>query len=212
MVDDEGDSVEAVSDMEASDGVELDCSDDDSAEEDSDSGVGEGDSDPDEDSVDIDEVSTGIEDDAPDDPPLDIADVELSHPPQMVSPGIQIVDTVVVTSALVSNLVLRLGVAVDKTGLIVQETQSDGKPDGTCTCLFSISSFRIEVDRSWCRSFVLVSKTKSSFVSSEDELEVDSLFVRLEISNAPLEGVGRMERQVVRREVEIWGLGVMIDV
>lgn len=81
-------------------------------------------------------VSTGIED-AAEDPSTELvaAEEELSHPPQIVSPGTQIVVMVVETSVLVAKLVLKLPVAVDRIGLIVQETQSDGRPDGTWTCL-----------------------------------------------------------------------------
>jgi len=39
--------------------------------------------------------------------------------------------TVVETVVLVAKLVLNVPVAVDGIGLIVQETQSDGRPDGT---------------------------------------------------------------------------------
>ena len=53
-------------------------------------------------------------------------------------------------------------------------------------------------------------------VSSKDDLEEpedDSLLVFLvETSNALVGRVGRVERQEVRREVEICGLGVMIEV
>lgn len=48
---------------------------------------------------------------------------------------------------------------------------------------------------------------------AEDESEDDSLFVRfVETCNAPLARAGRVERQEVRSDVEICGLGVMIDV
>jgi hypothetical protein len=88
-------------------------------------GAGEADSDPE-------EVSTGIED-AAEDSSKDLveAEEELSHPPQIVSPGTQMVVTVVETTVLVARLVLIFPVAVDKIGLIVQEIQSDGRPDGT---------------------------------------------------------------------------------
>jgi hypothetical protein len=62
---------------------------------------------------------------------------ELSQPPQIVSPGTQIVERVVVVTVLVMKLVLSVGTAVDKTGLIVQEIQSDGSPEGTWICLSS---------------------------------------------------------------------------
>ena len=50
-------------------------------------------------------------------------------------------------------------------------------------------------------------------VSSREELEVDSLLVfLLDTCNAPVGRAGRVERQEVRREVEICGLRVMMDV
>ena len=77
-------------------------------------------------------VSTDVED-AAEEPSTELvtADEELSHPPQIVSPGIQTVVTAVETTVLVAKLVLNVPVAVDKIGLIVQEIQSDGRPDGT---------------------------------------------------------------------------------
>jgi hypothetical protein len=89
-------------------------------------GAVEGNSDPGE------EVSTVIED-AAEEPSTGLlsTDEELSHPPQIVSPGIHTVETVVETTVLVAKLVLNVPVAVDKIGLIVHDTQSEGRPDGT---------------------------------------------------------------------------------
>jgi hypothetical protein len=132
LVDDtELDSEDDDADVNTSVEVPIDDADDAgvvSAEE-SEVGAGEADSDPE-------EVSTGIEDTA-EDPSTELAEAEevLSHPPQIVSPGTQIVVMVVETTVLVAKLVLRFPVAVDKIGLIVQEIQSDGRPDGTWTCL-----------------------------------------------------------------------------
>ena len=121
------DSEDDDGDIDTSADVLFDSSDNDgtvSAEEEAlEVGAGEADSEPGE------EVSTGIEEE----PSMDLGEVELelSHPPQTVSPGIQTVVMVVDTIVLVAKVVLGVPVAVDKTGLIVQEIQSDGRPDGT---------------------------------------------------------------------------------
>ena len=112
--------------VDTSVGALLDSSDDTGVvsveEEESEVGASEADSDPGE------VVSTGIEEEPS--PELDEAKVELSHPPQIVSPGIQTVEMVVETTVLVAKLVLNVPVVVVKTGLIVQEIQSEGRPDG----------------------------------------------------------------------------------
>ena len=123
--DAELDSKDDDGEIDTSADVLLDSSDNDGTvsaeEEESDLGAGEGDSDPGE------EVSTGIEEE----PSMDLGEVELSHPPQTVSPGIQTVVMVVDTIVLVAKFVLGVPVIVDKTGFIVQEIQSDGRPVGT---------------------------------------------------------------------------------
>jgi hypothetical protein len=121
--DDDGDTYASVDAL-------LDSSDDTgvvSAEE-SEVGAGEDDSDSDP----GEEVSTEVED-AAEDPSTELvtADEELSHPPQIVSPGIHTVEMVVETIVLVAKLVLNVPVAVDKTGLMTHDTQSEGRPDGT---------------------------------------------------------------------------------
>lgn len=110
------------------------------AEDDSEVEAGEADSDTGgETSTGDEEVSTGGGEDPEDDPPTELApETVLSHPPHTVSPGTQTVVTVGKTTVLVAKLVLKVPVVVDNTGLIVQEIQSDGKPDGTLICLFFI--------------------------------------------------------------------------
>ena len=131
MVDDpELDSEDDDGDIDASvDALLGDCEDTgvvSTEEEGLEVGEGEVDSDVDE------EVSMDVED-AAEEPATELvtADEELSHPPQIVSPGTHTVETAVETTVLVAKLVLNVPVAVDKIGLIVQETQSDGRPDGT---------------------------------------------------------------------------------
>ena len=118
--DDEGE-------IDTSADVLLDLSDDNGTvsaeEEELVVGTGEGDSEPGR------EVTMGPEEEPFTE--LDEVKEELSHPPQTVSPGIQTVVMVVDTIVLVVKVVLGVPVAVDKTGLIVQEIQSDGRPDGT---------------------------------------------------------------------------------
>ena len=118
------DSEDDDGEVDTSVGALLDSPDDnavDSAEE-SEVDTGEADSEPGE------VVSTEIEED----PSTELveAKVEVSHPPQIVSPGTQTVVTVVETTVLVAKLVLNVPVVVVKTGLIVQEIQSKGRPDG----------------------------------------------------------------------------------
>jgi hypothetical protein len=121
--DDDGDtdvSVDALLDSSDDTGVVS------AEEEELEVGAGEDDSDP------GGEVSADVEDAAEElSTALVTPDEELSHPPQIVSPGIHTVEMVVETIVLVAKLVLNVPVAVDKIGLIVQEIQSDGRPEGT---------------------------------------------------------------------------------
>ena len=124
--DAELDSEDDDGEVDTSVGELLDSPDDtgvvSAEEEESEVGASEADSDPGE------VISTGIEED----PSTELVEAkeEFSHPPQIVSPGTQTVEMVVETTVLVARLVLKVPVVVVKTGLMVQEIQSDGRPDG----------------------------------------------------------------------------------